>query len=296
VRATPSLELDQLNMPILYVINAFFPFFWPFTPDALRALGAWGAQLAATPFGLLPANQLALLIGQANPLLVLFVLALPILACWSIVRDSVRTAQYAAIFIGVLLFAQLWQFPGSPRHHGILFMALVGTVWMWRSAILPARPLAVVWIALLAINALGGLTTLASEGRPFSQGRDVAAWLQRQHLDGAFLIATRDYAGSTVSGYLRRPLYYPECECFGTYIVWNRKREHSLAMEEIVARLDRVMKAENKDEAYLIYSYPDQLDGQRILSELVFELLQHFPNAIMGDETYVVYRVTRKAE
>jgi hypothetical protein len=105
-------------------------------------------------------------------------------------------------------------------------------------------------VALLMVSALGGLTTLAADVRPFSQGRNAATWLQRHHLDDAFLMSSSDYAGSTVSGYLRRPLYYLECECYGTYIVWNTRRKQSLDIEEVVDRVARVMRADDKNEAY----------------------------------------------
>jgi hypothetical protein len=131
VQAKPEMNFSDLWIPISYVVAGFFPFYWPFAPDALGALGSWGAHLVSTPFGGNPAQNLALLIAQANsPLLSLMVLAGPLFACWSIVRDPLRTAEYAVIFVGVLLFAQLWHFPGSPRHYGFLFIALVGTVWM----------------------------------------------------------------------------------------------------------------------------------------------------------------------
>ncbi|MGH6825920.1 hypothetical protein [Methyloceanibacter sp.] len=295
VQATPKLNFDELALPARYVVSAFLPFYSPFAADALRALGGWAADLASTPFGIDPAQHLAVLIGRAdNPLLTLSVLAAPILACWSIVRDPLRTAEYAAILVGTLLFAQFWHFPGSPRHHGFLFIALIGTVWMWRGTILPERPLSPVWIALLVLSALGGLTTLAADTRPFSQGRNAAAWLERHHLKDALLISSRDYAGSTVAGYLQRPLYYLECECYGTYIEWSTRRKHALTIEEAVERTARVMKAEGKDEAYLIFSRPEALRKQTIDPDLGFTLLKRFPPAIVGDETFRIYRVRAK--
>ena len=109
------------------------------------------------------------------------------------------------------------------------------------------------------INALAGMTTLAGEVRPYSQGRNTATWLQRHHLADGFLVGSRDYAVSTVAGYLQRPIYYLECECYGTYVEWNERREHDLNIEEAVARVTRVMQAENKSEAYLISSLPYKL-------------------------------------
>jgi hypothetical protein len=295
LQAKPKMNFGDLWIPIRYVVAGFFPFYWPFAPDALRALGSWGVHLASTQFGGNPAHHLALLIVQANiPLLSLMVLAAPLLACLSIVRDPLRTAEYAVIFVGVLLFAQLWNFPGSPRHHGFLFIALVGTVWMWRSAGEPARPMSPVWVAMLLVSALGGLTTLTADLRPFSQGRNTAAWLERHHFDNAFLISSRDYAGSTVAGYLQRPLYYLECECYGTYIEWSTRRKQSLSIEEVVARTARAMKAEGRDEAYLLFSRKEKLRRQTVDPNLEFRPLKQFPSAIIGDEVFTIYRVRPK--
>jgi hypothetical protein len=295
-QADPRLEFHHLKKPVRYVVFAFFPFHWPFAPDSLSAFGSIGRELAATEFGSNPANHLVKAISRSpNALPIsLIILAAPILACWLIVRNWALTAQYTLIYVGVLLFAQLWQHPGSPRHHGTLFMALVATVWMWRSAVLPARTVSPVWIALLAVSAVGGLTTLAADNQPFSQGRNTALWLKRHHLDDALLIASRDYAGSTVAGYLQRPLYYLECECYGTYIAWNRKRNHFLDTEDVVGRVTTVMKAENRNEAYLIYSGSEELQAQAVNPSLSFRPLKRFSNATIRNETYTIYHVILK--
>ena len=169
---------------------------------------------------------------------------------------------------------------------------------MWRSAGLPARPVSWVWITLLVVNALGGLTMLAADNRTFSQGRNTALWIERHHLDDGLLIATRDYAGSTVAGYLQRPLYYPECECFGTYIEWNTRRKHALSIEieEVIHRIAAILKAENKSAAVLIYSNREELQKQTIDPNLTFRPLERFANATMGDEVFTIYRVRKRSE
>jgi hypothetical protein len=296
VPSEPRLDFSAFPTPLRYVVSAFFPFHWPFTPDSLSVFGSVGRELAETHFGSNPVSRLVWLIRQspnATPI-TLAVLALPLLACWLITRDWKLTAQYALIYLGVLLFAQIWHFLGAPRHHGILFTAFVGTVWMWRSAVPPARPVSPVWIGLLLVSALGGLTTLTADLRPFSQGRNTAAWLERHHLDDAFLISSRDYAGSTIAGYLQRPLYYLECECFGTYVIWNTRREHALDLEEVVNRTAAVMKAEGKDEAYLLFSRPEKLQQQAVDPHLEFRRLKSFPSAIKVDEVFTIYQVRAK--
>jgi hypothetical protein len=296
VPSEPRFDFSTFPTPLRYVVSAFFPFHWPFTPDSLSVFGSVGRELAATQFGRHPVYRLVWLIRQspnATPI-TLAVLALPLLACWFIMRDWKLTAQYALIYFGVLLFAEIWHFLGAPRHHGTLLMAFVGTVWMWRGAVPPAEPTSKVWIGLLFVSALGGLTTLTADSRPFSQGRNTAVWLERHHLEDAFLISSPDYAGSTVAGYLRRPLYYLECECYGTYIEWSTRRKHALDLEEVVNRTARVMKAEGKDEAYLLLSRNEKLGRQTINPHLEFRPLKKFPSAIIGDEVFTIYQVSAK--
>jgi hypothetical protein len=73
--------------------------------------------------------------------------------------------------------------------------------------------------SLLIVNACGGVLTLASELRPFSEGYNAAAWIQQSKLADSFLIGSNDAQVSTVAGYLGRPIYYLECECQGSFIV-----------------------------------------------------------------------------
>jgi hypothetical protein len=131
-------------MPLHFAIGAFVPFFSPFVGDVLQRFGGAAADLAASPFVTDPVSQLFPILGggSGNLLLQAAVLALPVVACFVVVRDAMRTAEFALTYFGVLLFVQLWQFPGAPRHYGILFVAFVGTVWMWRSTLPPRRAVA----------------------------------------------------------------------------------------------------------------------------------------------------------
>ena len=71
------------------------------------------------------------------------------------------------------------------------------------------------------------------------------------HLEDKFLMGSPDWAASSVAGYLQRPLYYLDCECFGTHVVWNEERADFLARDEMVGRATKAMTAEGKNEGYL---------------------------------------------
>lgn len=293
----PRLRLGGLDQLLRFAIGAFVPLFQPFLGMILNWIGGGGAALATTPFGD-PVQQLYVLAGGggSNQLAVVAALTVPIILCWSIVRDRTLALEFAVTYVGILLFAQLSQYPFTPRHYGFVFLALIGVVWMGRSAVPPRRFMIAVWFALLAINAAGGVTTLSAGLRPFSQSRNVATWIERHHLEDAFIMGAQDYAASPIAGYLQRPLYYLNCECLGTYIEWSARRKHSLEPAEIVARAARAMTANHQSEAYLIVNNPGPLIGQNSVPELDFEPLKRFSGAIKTDETYSVYRITARAK
>lgn len=121
VQAKPGLEFGHLNKPLRYVVFAFFPFIWPFAPDALRTLGNWGAALAATPFGGNPAEQLVLLITGAptSALLTLALLAAPLVACWR--EDAGRPIRHDLCWCSslraALAISRLAASSWHPVHH-----------------------------------------------------------------------------------------------------------------------------------------------------------------------------------
>jgi hypothetical protein len=293
--ASPDFSQRRLDMPLWYLLGAFLPFVSPFVADTLNWIGGPASTLATTSFGADPAGTLFRSLGGGSEslLLALLVFSLPVAMCFAIVRDWLRTAEFAAIYFGIILFAVLWSFSGGPRHQGYVFIALVGTIWAARSA-RPATPVAPVWLVLLALNALGGLTTLSAELRPFSQSYNAARWLERHHDEDAFLIGVRDANTSPIAGYLGRPLYYLECECFGTNVVWSKRRKRNLKPEDVITRIARGMTKEDKTEAILISSEPYDPSGQAMVPELSFEKIKQFPSAV-SKETYVIYRVSKRS-
>ena len=54
--------------------------------------------------------------------------------------------------------------------------------------------------------------------------RGAVARCETVHLEDKFLMGSPDWAASSVAGYLQRPIYYLDCECFGTHVVWNEQR------------------------------------------------------------------------
>ena len=185
-----------------------------------------------------------------------FVFVVPIVACWLIARDPLLVLEFTLVYLGIVLFENIWDYPGAARHHGVVFLALIALAWTARLRYSPAAGSLWVLGALLIINACGGVLTLASELRPFSEGYNAAEWLKQNDLADGFLIGSRDAETSTVAGYLGRQIYYLECECRGSFIVWNDKRQDYLSPEEFVRRLTKAVTLAGQRDVILIRSQP----------------------------------------
>jgi hypothetical protein len=231
--------------------------------------------------------------GQ-HPFRLMLVLIAPIAICWMIVRTLLPTLAFAMTYIGVILFSNIWLFSGSSRHHGILFLAFVGSAWMARSEHSFGRPSLWGLRVLLAVSAVGGLLTLSSQLIPFSQGRNVADWLKINSPPDAFLIGSRDAQVSTVAGYLGKEMYFLECECSGKYVVYNLEKQWLLSPAERARRLVRAMVSPERSGAFLILNVPLRPEETAVITPtLSISLLKEFPVA-ETDESYWVYQVRKR--
>lgn len=268
----------------------------PVTPDWIGAVAAFarGSVVTIPPyFNPSPTPYLMpLMQAEAHPLRLALVFAAPLAVCWIIARASLRTLEFAIAYVGILAFSMLWDYQGASRHHGIVFLALIAAAWLMR-----ARSGGDGWSratlrAVLAVSALGGLLTLTSEVRPFSQSRDTARWLRQADLADAFLIGSRDTQASAVAGYLARKVYYLECQCVGTFIVWNRNRQSLLSADQFRTRLLQAVGLAAGRQPILISNRelaPDALAG----TPLSVTLLKAFDGRTETDERYWIYLVTR---
>jgi hypothetical protein len=271
----PLWLIDTVKF-ILGPHSAIAPHFWNPNPvdDLLRLAGGAPVRWAA----------------------IIAILLLPPILCWAVVRDWKLTAEFALTYIGIVMFASLWDFLGQSRQHGIVFLALVAAVWMASARVPLAGWRARTWRVLLVVSALGGLLTLTSETRIFSHGRSVAEWLARNRLADAFIMGSRDTTMSTISGYLQRPIYYLECECFGRFIVWNPRRSQFIDSAEIVRRAQRALAANRGRDVILIANRVITPQDIAVNApDLTLTLLQTFAGAEVESENYFVFRAAMRS-
>jgi hypothetical protein len=190
---------------------------------------------------------------------------------------------------GMMLALSYFRYMLFPYHWGALFVLYLGAVWLVRRDAQMAPPRRLAWLVLIAVSSFAGLMFAWSwRGTPYSQGRAAAAWIEAHVPASATIVATPDFTGATVAGYLQRPVYYLECRCEGTFVRWSTARrppERSGLEHEL-----RSLLASKRAGVFLVLSVRN-LDLAPRAPDLASVELARFEPAVMSDEAYVVYRV-----
>lgn len=298
----PRLDLSRLNRVLEVPLGAFMPIEPQWVADAITFIPHPGWIPAPQFWNPNPIDTVMAFArtDTDHPLRMALVFAAPLLVCWLLTRDRLRFFEFALPYLGILLFADIWDYPGRSRHQGIIFLMLIACAWRVRAQNPAMRRAPALLKILLAVSAFGGIMTLVSELKPFSHSRDAATWIERNNLADAFLIGSRDAQVSSVSGYLNRPFYYLECECVGTYIVWNGKRVSSLTSAQFGRRLAQAVDQANGREIVLVRSEPiilgDLAGNPGDLASapgIKVTLLQFFVGAEVNED-YWIYRVGKR--
>jgi hypothetical protein len=295
-----SSPVVQFSIPRLFAdaetpVGAFVPLNVATVRQAIAYIAHPDTANIPDFFGANAFNEIMVLI-QANfehPMRLALLFAAPVVACWLLTRNWLLTLEFLLVYIGIVLFENIWNFPGSARHHGVVFLALVAAVWSARSRQTPAVLSSWLFAGILFVNACGGVMSLASELRPFSESYETAAWIKQNDFANAFFIGSHDAQVSSVAGYLGRPVYYLECACSRAYGIWNdaRARYGRLTVEEFASRLAEAVALVGQRDAILIRNRPVTADDLKPgASNLTATLLKSFTNA-STDENFWIYRV-----
>jgi len=285
-------HIAQLNADATTPIGAFVPFAVESIRDAIAYVGHPDTAVIPRFWNSNPTVDFIALThaDTDHPARLALVFAAPIAVCWLVTRNALLVLEFALVYLSIMLFENIVNYPGSARHHGVVFLAFIAAAWSAR-----ARLPATIWsrwplAAILLVNACGGVLTLASELRPFSEGRDTAAWIEQNDLADDFLIGSHDAQVVTVTGYLGRPIYYLECECFDMY--GPRNRLDPMTAEQFGHRLAQAVALAGQRDAILIRNRPVTADDLRSgAPNLSATLLKSFTNA-STDENFWVYRLS----
>lgn len=226
---------------------------------------------------------------KAMMLLALLVIAMCV---WIFRRDWTLGVILILTAVPAIVFAHL-VYMGSTRHYGVMFLAFVAGLWMMRYR---GRAMMPVAVALLLLNsAAGALAAVAQWHHPFSQGRNAARWIRAHGLADAVLVGTKDTSVAGVAEQLERPIYFLDCNCRDTYLLFSNRRD-DYNEDSIPGRLALASSRLNAPEMIFVASDPLPAEHVERLKELGFtaELMASFTGAEEWQENYFLYRVRRK--
>ena len=208
-------------------------------------------------------------------------------------RDRDLLAVFAMASLGAVAFA-FFIYTGNMRNWGITFVAYVAALWLQR---LRRPEIPAISTVLLACSAASGVIFSALMWtRPFSSAEATAAWLKSNHLQDAAIVGTPDTTAAAVATLLGRPIYFLDCRCSDSYLLFSSRRDDydekefanytleafdKLHSEQLILLLGARIRA--SDRAYIH-------DHGASVAPLV-----HFTGAEAPEEDFYVYRVSRRA-
>ena len=108
-------SVSRLNADLTVPFGAFVPL----RPDSIRDAVAFIAhpETASIPqfWNSNPTDDFVALThaDTDHPVRLALVFAVPIAACWLIARDPLLVLEFTLVYLGIVLFANIWDFPGS---------------------------------------------------------------------------------------------------------------------------------------------------------------------------------------
>ncbi len=226
------------------------------------------------------------------------------LLCYCLIlmfQKPVALFFYIITSIGVISFSYLI-FLGLVRHSGHLFVILIAALWI--SSCYPERKIGheyldsfsdyclkaknkflyTILIAHLAAGLFANATDLIY---PFSGSKEAANFLEENYtLDETILIGDTDFAVSAVGGYLNRRIFFPGCNRWGTFVVWDGGRAEYVTDQYIVQKAKELV-LQHEQDALLIMNHPLNSEISSI------PLVHKVDRSVVEDEVYYIYEIHR---
>ncbi|MDX2098837.1 MAG: hypothetical protein SFW36_13760 [Leptolyngbyaceae cyanobacterium bins.59] len=206
----------------------------------------------------------------------------------------------------ILLSFMYVKYIGTIRHYGHLYVVWITALWL--AAQIPDSEAILqffqrlsdrlfqclqTWISftqrhrnrflalILTVQLIAGAIAFIRDlTLPYSAGRETAQFIQQQNLDQMFIVGSNDFAVTTVSGYLNRPIYYPEQQKLGTF---SPDRPVPLPAPEVLRQVSEQVRQRGK--ILLILNYP--LSDSR--SDLQITPIAQFTRSLIGSEQFYLY-------
>jgi hypothetical protein len=212
-----------------------------------------------------------------------------------------RTSKRASVFFllilsGIIFLSFISRQPAIQlRHCGTIWIGFIVARWLQLNDATARqqskRNSNRLFLFLLCIQIYPAtVAVIADLQRPFSEGRSVAAYIMKNHLEDHLIICGHHFHGPPIAVYLDQPLYYPERKEMGTYCIWNTQ-PFMITDADLSIQVDSLLKHSGK-EIVLILNDPDRhakLQGNFQLNETAV-----FNHSIVRSENFYVYEVVNK--
>jgi hypothetical protein len=218
------------------------------------------------------------------------------LACGLFLFFRKKPARYFLTVASLLLLCQMAVTTRTAmRHVGWLFVVfllafLIDQIPLFEDASPLALPMRswrffMLYGVLAAQVATGVFAIGVSLRYPFSSSRQVATFLQEQHLDHVPILFAPSYVSPSVMAYLKEPsTYFLERGGQANFIVWDKAefvwRSHTLTSEDLA-------KASPSGERPVVIT-PTPLPPEQAAA-LKLSLLQSYPPVINSYDSYYIY-------
>lgn len=221
-----------------------------------------------------------------------------------------RRSTYSLIFLfsstaSTMLFMYL-KYLGYFRHHVNLFVALLVSLWIAsmgasKPSLRAKTAAGLILLFIFFTHVIVGVYAYSLDIRnDYSMAKEVSLYVKKEGLEALPVIGSPDYAASSLAGYMRKNIYYPELRREGSFVVWNRERELSFDWRwkekgVLDIAVDRT-RLDARDEL-LIINFPLDLNADyvRTQKDVKIVFLRNFTGSIMVDESYWIYKISPHA-
>jgi len=212
----------------------------------------------------------------------------------------------AALFILLLSIVGLsyvfaFKYPGAVRHHGLILIIFLFTIWISKyyddsqqklfdiASNVNLQKLSIVIINVcLALSLLYALKIQYLEYEyPFSGAKEMADFIIRNHLEHHIIVAHRSGTGALLPFLPGKTFWYAGIENYGTFIVYNKKHlaGRDISNEEVIPRIQKAFP----DKSHLLLLLTGPLDFSESHG---FKLLYKVDKNIFGygPEKFYLYK------
>ncbi len=228
-------------------------------------------------------------------------------------RKPLILLLYAGITFGILCMFYytnlLWI-----RYTGFLFIVLIICYWLahfyedkiYKNKLLKrlsdfGKKIQTPFLILaLSTNVIGGIVAHYKDYKyEFSRANDVVDYIRDNKLESLPIAGCIDYLTCAVATYLDRQLYYPQMNDYGTFCIWNKKRNHRPLDSEVYSSIVNLMKKERKDKLLFLSTNLSYFsDGKTVTrgmlaDDIKIDLLKYFEPGVVKGEQYYLFLVQR---